>query len=240
MYIYLIDYNYNDWYYVGKTSHLIKERLAGHKSSCRKNKTKHHKIWNKAINEGNQPDIVVLEEIDDEIELNALEKWYIAYFKSIGVKLTNLTIGGDGLSGHLFSNEHKNKISYSKKGKTKLTTKHINSIKVANSKPRSYKFKEKIKYIRTGMKWSDEVKRKISDSNKGKHSDNNRQRPINQIDVKTGNIINTFNSINEAAMKINPNKYKSARSSIECAANPNGKQKTACGYKWEYKNMSYL
>jgi hypothetical protein len=234
MYVYLIDYNYNNWYYVGKTSHSIEERLAGHKSNCRKNKTKHHKIWNKAINGGNQPDIIVLEEIDNEIELNTLEKWYITYFKSIGTKLTNLTTGGDGLSGHIFSDEHKNKISQNRKGKYNITQEHINVIKMANTGPRSEEFKAKIRKIRTGTKWREDIKKKISESNKGKHTNNNRQRPINQIDIKTGNIINTFNSINEAAMGINPDKFKSIRSSIECAANPNGKQKTASGFKWQY------
>jgi len=235
MYIYLIDYNYNDWYYIGKTTYPIKHRFNSHKGTCKKNRTRHHKIWNKSTSEGNIPEIIVLEEINTEIELNRLEKWYIAYFKSIGIKLSNLTIGGDGLSGHVFSNEHKNKISKNKKGKFIPTQEHINAIKMANTGPRSEEFKVKIKKIRTGSKWSEEVKKKISESNKGKHTDNKRQRPINQIDIKTGNIINTFNSINEAALHVNPNKFKSTRSTIECAANPNGKQKTAVGYKWEYK-----
>jgi len=235
MYIYLIDYHYNDWYYVGKTSSTISSRFNSHTYACRKNKTKHHKTWNKSISEGNQPEIVILEEVNEN-ELNDLEQWYISYFKSIGVKLTNLTLGGDGLQGHIFSNEHKLKISQNRKGKSNWTLEGINKIKMANSKPRSEEFKEKIKQIRTGTNWDEETKKKISESNKGKHSDNNRQRKIAQIDTISNEIINIFNSVTEAAISINPDKFKSLRSSIECAANPNGKQNTSHGYRWEYKD----
>jgi group I intron endonuclease len=237
MYIYLIDYNYNNWYYVGKTSTSINKRFNSHVCSCRKNKTKHHKVWNKSLNNGNQPEIILLEETDN-YKINESEQWYIAYFKSIGVKLTNLTIGGDGLQGHIFSDVHKQKISQAKKGKVKLTSKQINAIKMANSKPRSEEFKSKIKAARTGTTWDEKTKKKISESNKGKHNDNNRQRKISQVDIKTNKTINIFSSINEAALFIDSNKFKSLRSSIECAANPNGKQKTAAGYKWIYE--SYL
>jgi hypothetical protein len=235
MFIYLIDYNYNDWYYVGKTSTNINERFNAHVCSCRKNKTKHHKCWNKAIKEGNQPEIIILEETNGD-KINDLEKWYIAYFKSIGVKLTNLTIGGDGLQGHIFSKEHKDRISKTKIFQKRTNTiEHNNILKMANNHPRTEEFKQKMKIIRTGTKWSDEVKNKISKSNKGKHNDNNRQKQIIQMDL-SNNIINTFNSISEAAISINPYKFKSLCSSIECAANPNGKQQTSGGYRWKYKN----
>jgi hypothetical protein len=60
---------------------------------------------------------------------------------------------------------------------------------------------------------------------------------VNQLDKNTNLILNTFNSITEAALFINPNKFKSIRSSIESAVNPNNlKQTAACGYKWEYVN----
>ena len=236
MFIYLIDYNYNNWHYIGKTSMTINKRFNSHICACRKNKTKHHKIWNKSLNNGNQPEIVILEEINDG-DLNELEQWYIAYFRSIGVKLTNLTSGGDGLEGHIFSDEHKQKISEAKTGlKHKMTLEGLNKIKMANSKPRSEEFKNKIKQIRTGTSWSEETKKKISESNKGKHNNNSRQRKIAQIDIKTDKIIKIFDSINEATLYINPNKFKSLRSSIECAANPNGKQLTAHGFKWQYQN----
>jgi len=166
-----------------------------------------------------------------------LEKWYIAYFKSIGVKLTNLTLGGDGLQGHIFSDEHKYKISKAKLGlKHKMTLEGINNIKMANSKPRTEIFKKRIKEVRLGTTWSEETKKKISESNKGKHSNNNRQRKIAQINKETNKIVNVFSSVNEAAMFLNLDNFKSLRSSIECAANPNGKQKTAYGFKWQYQN----
>jgi group I intron endonuclease len=233
MFIYLIDYNYNNYYYVGKTSASINMRFDSHKCSCKKNKTKHHKVWNKSLNEGNYPEIIILEETNGD-KINDLEKWYITYFKSIGVKLTNLTMGGDGLQGHIFSNEHRDRISKTKiSQKLTNTIEHNNILKMANSHPRTEEFKQKMKIIRTGVKWSDEVKNKISKSNKGKHNDNNRQKKITQMDL-SNNVINTFNSISEAALYLNPDKFKSLCSSIECAANPNGKQSTSFGYIWKY------
>jgi hypothetical protein len=236
MFIYLIDYHYNNWYYVGKTSTNINSRFNSHICACRKNKTKHHKVWNKSLNSNNQPEIIVLEETN-EFEINNIEQWYIAYFKSIGVKLTNLTVGGDGLKGHIFSDEHKQKISQSNRGKKHImSVEGLNKIKMANTKPRSEEFKEKIKQIRTGTSWSEETKKKISESNKGKHSRNNRQRRIAQIDINTNEIIKIFNNVTEAALTINPNKFKSLRSAISCAADVNGKQSTSCGFKWQYQN----
>lgn len=234
MFIYLIKYNYNDWYYIGKTSGSLEKRYISHKHDCKKNRTTHHRVWNKALKEGKVPEIILLEKTNKD-NINEKEKHYISYFKKAGIKLTNLTDGGDGLQGHIFSEEHKEKISQNRKGKYITTQEHINAIKMANSHPRSEEFKLNLKQKRTGTKWSEETKKKISESNKGKHNNNNRQKPIIQMDL-SNNILNVFNSINEAALHLNPDKFKSLRSSIECAANPKGKQKTACGYLWKYKN----
>ena len=53
-------------------------------------------------------------------------------------------------------------------------------------------------------------------------------KKINQIDIKTNKIINTYNSINEAFNKLNKTYGNNIRLAID------GKRKTAFGYKWEY------
>jgi hypothetical protein len=58
---------------------------------------------------------------------------------------------------------------------------------------------------------------------------NNRFKRVKQIDIKTGEIINVFQSICEAARKIG--KPDSASHIIGACK---GRNKTACGYKWEY------
>jgi hypothetical protein len=228
MFIYLIDYNYNNWYYVGKTSTSLSIRLKGHKYNSNSRDNLNARVFKKSINEGNSPEIVLIDE-GDSININELEQWYISYFKSIGLKLTNMTDGGDGLCGLQFTDNHKLLISQNKKG-IKLSEDTKNKISQSNKgipKPKPNNFG-------IDRQHSELTKSRISKSNLGKHSDNNRKRSINQIDKITGELIATFECINDAALSINPSKFKSIRSSIESAANPKGKQNTSCGYKWQY------
>lgn len=58
--------------------------------------------------------------------------------------------------------------------------------------------------------------------------ENKCKKKILQLDINTNNIINTFNSITEAAdfMKVSISNISSALT---------GKSKTSCGYKWAYE-----
>lgn len=71
-----------------------------------------------------------------------------------------------------------------------------------------------------GKKHSNEAKQKISIQN-GKR--------IVQIDIKTGKIINTFNSIREGAKFLNI-----LTSSINNCLSPNNRSKSAGGFYWKY------
>jgi hypothetical protein len=227
MYIYLIDYNYNNWFYIGKTKNSLEKRYKGHKGGLKSSNTLNHKVWNKSISEGNTPQIFLLEQTNEFI-VDELEIWWIEYLKSIGMKLTNLTNGGEGVKGLIFTEQHKFNLSVSRTGKGIGPNLKLSEILKGVSKPKPEGFG-------IGRKHSVETIQKIKNSNKGKHSNNNRTRKINQIDKNTNIILNTFNSITEAAIFINPNKFKSIRSSIESAVNPNNlKQTSSCGYKWEY------
>jgi group I intron endonuclease len=229
MYIYLIDYNYNNWFYIGKTSNSLKKRYQSHKGVLKTSSTLNHKVWNKSIGLGNIPEIILLEETN-EIDINELEMFYISYFKFIGVKLTNLTDGGEGVKGLIFTQEHKNKISINRKGKNLGPNPELSIILKGIPKPKPINFG-------VGRKHSIETKQKIKLSNKGKHSNTIRSKPIYQIDKKTNLVLNTFNSVSDAAKFLKPNKFNSMRSSIESAANDkNIKQNSAGGYKWKYIN----
>lgn len=229
MYIYLIDYNYNNWFYVGKTKNSLNKRYKSHESVLKSSLTLNHKIWNKSLGLGNTPQIFLLEQTD-ESNIDELEIWYIKYLKSVGMKLTNMTEGGDGAKGLIFTEQHKLNLSLNRKGKGTGPNHKLSQSKKGKSSPKPSGFG-------VGRKHSIETIQKIKDSNKGKHSDNNRTRKVNQLDKNTNLIINTFNSITEAARFINPDKFKSIRSSIESAVNPNNlKQTSSCGYKWEYVN----
>jgi len=54
-------------------------------------------------------------------------------------------------------------------------------------------------------------------------------KPVNQIDIITGETIKTWNSIADINRELH---YPTSNISVCC----NNKQKTAYGYKWEYKN----
>jgi len=73
--------------------------------------------WIKALRErGLEPDVVVLEECSSKSELNEAERFHILYLRSIGMRLLNLTDGGDGTIGLQFTDAHRAKISAANKG----------------------------------------------------------------------------------------------------------------------------
>ena len=95
-------------FYVGMTTKPIKVRVKSHvneairgigKVDTKKNRKVAKLLKTDSLN------FVVLEQDDTWTpeELAQKEKWWIAYFKSEGVSLANLTDGGDGTIGYKFS-----------------------------------------------------------------------------------------------------------------------------------------
>lgn len=84
----------NEIRYVGKTIQSLNCRLATHK--CRNRNIKNHtEAWIKSIkNKGLFPKIELLDIVDISNWINE-EKFYISYLKSLGIKLTNHSEGGD-------------------------------------------------------------------------------------------------------------------------------------------------
>lgn len=98
----------------------------------------------------------------DEGEAFQTEKRLISELNSSGIKLVNLTHGGEGCSGRTLTKEQKNKIGQVHKGKT-LSPEHVLSIKRAlTGRPSPNK----------GNKYSDEAKLKISLMNRGEGNPN--------------------------------------------------------------------
>ena len=96
----LIDPITDELRYVGKSSRGMKRPLE-HAKHARKsaNPRSHLYRWIKRIQDaGVDPEIIILEEGHaDESELNEAERFFIAYFRYIGSRLTNATGGGDGI-----------------------------------------------------------------------------------------------------------------------------------------------
>lgn len=99
--------------YVGKTVRSLKERLAGH-TEVRHRKFHNARWVNSLWNKGLRPEIFLIEEVSgtgsDE------ERFYIAYFRSVGCDLTNATEGGEGWSP---SAEIREKLRAAATGRTK-------------------------------------------------------------------------------------------------------------------------
>lgn len=132
--------------------------------------------------------IIILESNLSNTGALALERRYIRWYGRIdngtGI-LRNLTDGGDGFSekGRIFSEEHKQKISESKKGKTRspLSEEHKLKLSIAGKNkhkpPRSEETRQRMSDAQRGKKHSSETKQKMSDAHRGKtKSEETRQR----------------------------------------------------------------
>jgi hypothetical protein len=219
---------------------------------------KNRKLTNKIKKLNGIFDIEVLFESKNEQECLNLE---IKLIKEIGREnLCNLTNGGEGISGFHHSEETKQKIYIWRTGKSLSveTCKKITQNKTGNK----YKLKNipegKIEeiykskniqevadelnltfttvknylvennlyvYHKNRKPVSKETKTKKSELMKGKNVTS-----VEQYDLKN-NKINEFNSITEACLSLN----KPGRAGDITAA-CQGKQKTAFGYIWKYKN----
>jgi group I intron endonuclease len=112
--------------------------------------------------DGLKPEIEVLETIEDsnDQDWQKSEEWWIAYFRFLGCRLTNLNNGGRG--GILPSDETRQKMSASHIGKT-LSPEVRKKISAANKgKKKPDGFSEILRIANTGRAVTDATKRKLS------------------------------------------------------------------------------
>lgn len=89
----LIDPRTDEVRYVGKTSKPLRVRLAGHMHD----RGKYHRAYwvQQLVRQGYEPRIELVQEVHDDHWREA-ERYWIAYFRTIGCDLTNATAGGEG------------------------------------------------------------------------------------------------------------------------------------------------
>lgn len=160
-------------------------------------------------------------EILDKVSINEWiekEKFYIKKYTDLGYTLINQNLGGGGskTGTKKHTEESKEKLKISRLGK-KLSKKTKNKI---YTEDRNQKISQSLK----GRKFNEEHLEKLSKAKLNKTSNN--VKPILQFDLK-GNLIKEWNSITEAKQKLGKGDIQG------CVL---GKQKTACGYLWKYKN----
>lgn len=96
--------------YVGKTVQHVHRRFKAHLRAAKKPRLPVHWWMKKMANRGKPFTILHLEDVAPRQDWAARERHWIAHFRKHG-RLLNLCDGGEGVSGHKFSDEHKEKIS---------------------------------------------------------------------------------------------------------------------------------
>jgi hypothetical protein len=140
-------------FYVGKG---LGNRAYGSANNSRHNRFK-AAVIEKILANGLIPKVMIWKSNLDELEAFDLERDLIARFGRRDLceygLLTNLTNGGEGLSGHIFTEEHKAKIAAAHKGR------------VVSEETRA-----KLSKARRGKRASTETRKKLSALRKGKGS----------------------------------------------------------------------
>lgn len=118
---------------------------------------------------GLEPQISILEEVATQDGLNEAECFYIAYFRSLGTPLLNLTDGGDGAPGYKPTAEALQNMSAAQRRRIENTPGAVGRLtSMSNEYWSDEAARDKKSAERTGQQWSPETKAKMSASAKGK------------------------------------------------------------------------
>lgn len=169
--------------YIGITTQKLSTRLYKHMYDAKKYPNTHKSRWISSLVKLNKkPVIQLLETIIGWSNACSREVELIKEFKIKGYNLTNSTKGGDGITGLVFSEEHKKNLSLSHLGKV-LTEDHKRKIGIASKNRKlSDEFIEQMKntiitedtklkmsIAQKGRKFSDSHRKNISNAVKGKN-----------------------------------------------------------------------
>jgi hypothetical protein len=117
--------------YVGITGNL-KRRFRNHLNCFDRT---HRACWIKSLTSiGLKPIIVILEQVDRYFD--DAERAWILGFRQAGADLTNLTDGGDGTFGRLFTNEAIEKMKSAKVNVSEKTRNKLRRTSLGNNHPR--------------------------------------------------------------------------------------------------------
>lgn len=148
--------------YIGKSVDPLKRYQKHIQNGMKEGPKRHVYSWiNGLLQKQLLPEMVVIDEVEDWV---FWESFYIEYFKSIGCKLTNLTIGGEGSIGYKHTEKWKQDMSLKAKGRKPWNT----------GKTLSKEHKDKIAKGNKGRKFSKESKEKIGSANAKAHQDKSK------------------------------------------------------------------
>lgn len=205
----LVDPRDNRVRYVGKsTSGFTRPKKHTNPSRLKSDGCWHKTNWvNELISLNLKPQIIVLETHNDESTLNHAEKWNIVYYRSLGFDLTNLTDGGDGVSGWKPTAETREKMSRAARGKIVSAETRAKFSKIHSGKVVSEKTRAKLRANRLGKTTPVEVREKISKAGKGRivRPETRKLMSINKKEYcRTHPMSEEHKSLMDAGRRANP------------------------------------
>ncbi len=146
--------------YVGKSSQSAKKRYYRHLADGRNGIQTHKACWIRGmLQKGLTPTLDIIETTDGDGA--AEERKWIKFFRDSGVKLTNLTDGGDGVTGYEYTEDQR-------KEKSETMKQYFRDHNAWNKDAKmSKETRRKMSASRKGKKFSDEAKKKMSEVRKG-------------------------------------------------------------------------
>lgn len=159
--------------------------------------------------------ISVCEEWLGEHGFENFYKWAMSSGYEDGLSIERKDVNGD------YCPENCTWIHLKYQAKNKTNTKRVNENKIALDAAKENKVIPSTMYgrLRKGMTVEDSIKNM-----------NYKAKRVKQIDIKTGEVINIYKSIREAAKKLN-------RSCSDISLCANGKLNKAYGYIWRFENV---
>lgn len=245
--IYLIRNLQNNKIYIGQTKQgRHEERWSEHKTdSRRKNRVLHNALKKDSINNYKNFEFKVIHENIPEHEIDDLERVYIKEFNShykTGHGY-NMTYGGQGVHGYVFTEETKNKISIGAKAawenlkadQERYTQLCQHRSNVAKGKPKSEAHKAKLSELaskRTGEKnpfYGKHFSGESLERARASHAKNFKNVCMYNQDTKE--FIQMFESASAAVRFLQKNTTAIGRILYVC----NNQKGTAYGYIWRYE-----
>lgn len=188
----LIDPRTSEVRYVGWT-YDVRRRFHEHLTGAKRERNTYKAAWVYQLDKlGLTPLCQVLESGTGDGWAAAEKKW-IAYYRNAGHKLTNLTDGGEGVVGYIFTEPARQKMSAARMGKPP----HPNAIEAAKRRKgierppevgakisaikkgshHTEETKEKLRRIVTGFRHTKEAKEKIAQAGTGRrHTDATKEK----------------------------------------------------------------
>jgi len=158
--------------YIGKTSNARRAlRLARHIYDAQRGEDTYKARWIRAVlkSGGAVVDVVITEAATDD-EVKRLEVLHIARLRAAGAPLTNTTDGGDGTSGHPWTDERREKFRASMLGQKRSPEARQRMRDAKLGRRHTAEIRERMRAARAHLKGvprSEEVRRRVSASKMG-------------------------------------------------------------------------